>query len=154
MILCFRIPTTQVLSWDWPLKRSADSSAETSVSETASSAQESLRNCRRAIFSSVGLSSATACRRAPESIRGSRPGASQSANQRRGVPTSAAHRLKVGIKLVDQGCHRQRATVAARLVQAKPQVLAHPVDREAEIEPVLHHRAAAVFHLPALRGTL
>ena len=61
MILCFRMPTTQVFSCDCAAKRGAPSSAATRVSDTASSAHASLRSCRRAIASRLGRSAASCC---------------------------------------------------------------------------------------------
>src|SRR5258706_8161688 len=54
-------------------------------------------------------------------------------HQRRGVVAAAAAALDLGVELVDQGCDRQLGAIAPRLVEADPQVLAHPVDREAEL---------------------
>ena len=62
--------------------------------------------------------------------------------------------LDVGVKLIDQRCHWQPGTIAPRFVQHQPQVLAHPVDRETEVELAVDHARAAVVHLPALRGAL
>ena len=44
--------------------------------------------------------------------------------------------------------------VASRFVEADGEVLAHPVDREAEIEFAGDHGLVAVLHLPGLRGAL
>ena len=41
-----------------------------------------------------------------------------------------------------------RRAVPRRLFAADPQILAHPVDGEAEIEFVPNHRVAAIDHLP------
>ena len=48
-----------------------------------------------------------------------------------GLPPSLLH---LGVELVDQRGHRQARAVAARLVEADAEVLAHPVDGEAEVE--------------------
>ena len=58
------------------------------------------------------------------------------------------------VELVDQRGDRQRGAVGARLGEADREVLAHPVDREAEVELVGDHRLAAVLHLPRLRRAL
>ena len=61
----------------------------------------------------------------------------EACDQARRVPAVAAHRLDLGIELIDQRRHRQMGTVVLRLVEANAQILAHPVDREAEIELAL-----------------
>jgi hypothetical protein len=66
----------------------------------------------------------------------------------------AAGLLHVGIELVDQRRHRHARAVALGLVEHQPQVLAHPVDREAVVELAGDHGLAAVFHLPALGRAL
>src|SRR3546814_8727520 len=76
----------------------------------------------------------------------------QPRHERAGVPSPATGLLHIGVELVDEACDRQRRAVDARFVDREAEVLAHPVDREAEIELVLRHRAPAVEHLPARRG--
>src|SRR5215468_11430062 len=78
----------------------------------------------------------------------------QEVYQTRGIPAVAATRLHLGIELVDECCHRQPRFVALGLGQADAQVLAHPVDGEAEVELALDHGVGAVVHLPGLRGAL
>ena len=70
------------------------------------------------------------------------------------IPASAAARLDARVELIDQRGHRQRGTVAARLGDRHGEVLAHPVDGEAEVELVRRHRLAAIVHLPGLRRAL
>src|SRR5205823_4262796 len=69
-------------------------------------------------------------------------------DQAGGVPAAAAGLLDEAVELVDERRHRQRRAVAAGLVEAHREVLAHPVDREAEIEAALGHGLPAVLHLP------
>src|SRR6185295_1629383 len=78
----------------------------------------------------------------------------QPRNQCGGVPSLAAHLLHVGIELVDQRGDRQLGAVLARFTEADRQVLAHPVDREAEVELAGVHGLVAVLHLPGLRRPL
>src|SRR3546814_10288449 len=68
------------------------------------------------------------------------------------IAPSVPHRLQIGIELIDQRRDRQHRAVGARFLEREAQVLAHPVDREAEVELALRHRAPAVDHLPARRG--
>jgi rubredoxin len=58
------------------------------------------------------------------------------------------------VELVDQRRDRQAGAVAARFGETDAEVLAHPVDREAEIEFAGDHGLVAVLHLPGLRGAL
>src|SRR6516162_6524688 len=51
----------------------------------------------------------------------------------RRIPAPAAHLLHFRVELVDQRADRQRGAVLARFAQANGEILAHPVDREAEI---------------------
>src|SRR5688500_13898516 len=83
-----------------------------------------------------------------------RVGAIQPRDQARGVPTLAAHADDIGIELIDERADGQLGAVVARLLQADAQVLAHPLDGEAEVELPFAHRLPAVLHLPRLRGTL
>src|SRR6516162_2805037 len=69
-------------------------------------------------------------------------------DQRGCVPPFPAELLDLGIELIDERSDRQLGSVAARLGEADRQVLAHPVDGEAEVELALIHRLAAVIHLP------
>src|SRR5579872_1771605 len=75
----------------------------------------------------------------------------QQIDQTRGVPAATAPLLDALVELIDQGGHRQRRFVAPRLVQTDAEILAHPVDREAEIELAVEHGERAVIHLPGLR---
>ena len=70
------------------------------------------------------------------------------------IPAAAAHLLHVAVELVHQRGQRQAGAVVAGLGQHQPEILAHPVHREAEVEFVVDHGAAAVLHLPALRRAL
>ena len=58
------------------------------------------------------------------------------------------------VELVDQRGDRQVRAVSSRLGEADRQVLAHPVDREAEVVLAGHHGLVAVLHLPGLRRAL
>jgi osmotically-inducible protein OsmY len=58
----------------------------------------------------------------------------QPLDQARGVPAAAAQRLHVGVELVDQRRHRQPAPLRCASSRHSAEVLAHPVDREAEVE--------------------
>src|SRR5438309_1594369 len=71
----------------------------------------------------------------------------QPCRQAGGVPAAPAHLLDVGVELVDHRGERQGGALRTRLVQDKAEVLAHPVDREAEIELALDHGRPAVVHL-------
>src|SRR3546814_18094028 len=68
-----------------------------------------------------------------------------------GVPAVAAAGLHLAVELVDQGGDRQARAVLLGLGQADAEVLAHPVDGEAEVEPAFATAGAAVVHLPGLR---
>src|SRR3546814_1634624 len=59
------------------------------------------------------------------------------------IAPSVPHRLQIGIELIDQRRDRQHRAVGARFLEREAQVLAHPVDREAEVELDLRHRAPA-----------
>ena len=59
--------------------------------------------------------------------------------------------LHIGVKLVDQGGHRQACTVALGFIEHQPQVLAHPVHRKTKLKLARHHGFAPVVELPALR---
>ena len=74
--------------------------------------------------------------------------------QARRVPAPAAHLLHFRVELVDQRGDRQVRAGAPRLGEADREVLAHPVDREAEIVFAGVHGLVAVLHLPGLRGAL
>ena len=75
----------------------------------------------------------------------------QPPDEARRVPPSAAHRLNVGVELIDQRGDRERCAARARFGESDPQILAHPVDGEAEVELVGRHGARAVLHLPGAR---
>ena len=66
----------------------------------------------------------------------------------------AAHRLDIAVELVDQRRRRQADAEPFRFVEHQPQILAHPVDREAEIEAALAHCFPPVLERPGLRRTL
>jgi hypothetical protein len=71
-----------------------------------------------------------------------------------GVETAGAALLQLGVEPL--GCRggRQFGADAGGLVEADAKVLAHPVDGEAEVELVAHHRVPAVLEVPRVRGTL
>jgi hypothetical protein len=77
----------------------------------------------------------------------------QALDQARGVEPAALG-LQVRVELIDQRGDGQPGAVAPGLVEHQAEVLAHPVDREAEVELVGHHGLAAVVELPALRRAL
>src|SRR5271166_1014389 len=77
--------------------------------------------------------------------------ASEAGYQTRSVPSPAAPRLNLAVELIHQRRHRQRRAVAARLIEADREILAHPVDGEAEVEFAGDHRLVAIVHLPRLR---
>src|SRR5262249_38295156 len=72
----------------------------------------------------------------------------QQVYEARCIPAAAAARLHLGIELVDEGGRWQAGLVALGLGQADVEVLAHPVDGEAEVELVLDHGVRPVVHLP------
>src|SRR3954471_7882484 len=78
----------------------------------------------------------------------------QPCRQAGGVPAAPAHLLDVSVELVDQGGERQSGAFGPGLVEHQAEVLAHPVDREAEVELALDHGRPAVVHLPGLGGAL
>ena len=81
--------------------------------------------------------------------RESRLALSRQPRQQRGrVPALAAHRLDVLVELVDERGDRQLGAVAVGLGEADAEILAHPVDGEAEIVLAGVHRLVAVLHLP------
>src|SRR3546814_1079948 len=69
-----------------------------------------------------------------------------------GGPAGAAAGLHLAVELVHQRGDRQAGAVGLGFGQADAEILAHPVDREAEIELALAHGGAPVVHLPGLRG--
>src|SRR3546814_11916523 len=75
-------------------------------------------------------------------------------HQAGGVPAVAAAGLHLAVELVHQRGDRQAGAVGLGFGQADAEILAHPVDREAEIELALAHGGAPVVHLPGLRGAL
>src|SRR3546814_10735115 len=70
------------------------------------------------------------------------------------IPAPAPTLLHMSVELIHQGRHRQARAVGLRLFEADTQILAHPVDGEAEFELAVEHGAAAILHLPALRRPL
>src|SRR5690606_28457559 len=77
------------------------------------------------------------------------PGARRGAeprDQARGVPATVTFGLYVGVELIDQRGQRRRGAAFSRRVERDAQILAHPVDREAEVEPAFDHRLPAVLH--------
>src|SRR4051794_30148018 len=78
----------------------------------------------------------------------------QPREQAGGVPAAAAHFLHLGVELIDQRRDRQVRAIAPSLGDADRQVLAHPVDGEAEVVFAGHHGLVAVLHLPGLRCAL
>src|SRR5262249_15145463 len=75
-------------------------------------------------------------------------------DQTRGVPSPAARVLDLGIELIHQRRHWKARAVLARLLQDDGEILADPVDGEAEIELALGHALPAVIHLPGLSCAL
>ena len=65
-----------------------------------------------------------------------------------------AHGLHLRVELIDQSGDRQLGAVAPRLVETDGEILAHPIDRETEVEFSGDHGLVAVLHLPGLRGAL
>ncbi len=61
-------------------------------------------------------------------------------HQARRIPALAAALLNLGIELIHQSGDRQACAIALRLSQADPEILAHPIDGEAEVELALDHR--------------
>ena len=59
--------------------------------------------------------------------------------------------LQLREKLIDERSGRQLRPIAARLLQHDAEILAHPIDREAEIKLTLQHGGGAIVHLPRLR---
>ena len=78
----------------------------------------------------------------------------QARDQARRIPALAAHADDVGVELIDERGGWQLGAVVARFLQTDAQVLAHPLDGEAEVELAVAHRLPAVLHLPRLRGAL
>ncbi|SCM75489.1 hypothetical protein KL86PLE_20157 [uncultured Pleomorphomonas sp.] len=78
----------------------------------------------------------------------------QAGDQARRVPPVAAGGLDVGIELIDEGGQRQTSAAPPRLVENDAEILAHPVDRETEVELAGRHGLPAILHLPALGGPL
>src|SRR3546814_1457786 len=72
-------------------------------------------------------------------------------DKRRGILPATAHCLDVGVELIDERRDRQPGAIGTRLLERETEVLAHPVDGEAEVELALVHRLPAIDHLPALR---
>ena len=61
----------------------------------------------------------------------------QSRRQAGGVPAAAAHGLDLGVELIDQAGDLELCAVGFGLLQDEAEVLAHPVDGEAEVEAAL-----------------
>src|SRR5215213_3603876 len=76
------------------------------------------------------------------------PSALEPRKEARRVPALSAHLLHLAVELIHEGGRGKGRTVLARLREADREVLAHPVDREAEVELALAHGLAAVLHLP------
>src|ERR1700722_15775443 len=74
--------------------------------------------------------------------------------QARCVPPLATQFLDLGIERVDQGCDWKAGAVSPCFGQTDRQILAHPFDREAEIEFGLVHGLVGVLHRPGLGGAL
>src|SRR6185369_11152593 len=91
---------------------------------------------------------------AVSSVYFSRFNLSQPQDEGRCVEAVAPLLLHVAIELVHERRDRQARAVALRFRHRDAQVLAHPVDREAEVELARVHGLAAVLHLPRLRRTL
>src|SRR3546814_20348023 len=68
------------------------------------------------------------------------------------IAPSGPHRLQIGIEPIDQRRDRQHRAVATRFLEPATQVLAHPVDRDTEVELARRHGAPAVAYPPAHSG--
>ena len=75
-------------------------------------------------------------------------------DQARRVPAIAAHRLHLGVELIDQRGDGKLGAVPARLVEREREILPHQIDGEAEVESAFDHGLPAVLHLPGLRRAL
>ena len=78
----------------------------------------------------------------------------QAPDQAGGVPAPTAHGLNFPVELIHQCSHRQSRFVFASFRQGDTQILAHPIDREAEIKFIIDHGVAPVGHLPRARRAL
>src|SRR5204863_9569687 len=78
-------------------------------------------------------------------------GSAQPTDQARSVPAPAAHPRYLVVVARDDLSDRQGSAVLPGGLGADSQIFAHPIDREPEVELVIHHGFAAVFHLPRLR---
>src|SRR3981081_2227165 len=78
----------------------------------------------------------------------------QQLDQAARIPAIAAALLHAGVELVDQRDQRHLRLVALALGKTDAEILAHPIDGEAELELALDHGLPAVVHLPALRRAL
>src|SRR5210317_1600354 len=74
----------------------------------------------------------------------------QTRDETRCIPAIAAHLLNLGVVTIDEFCHFKLGAILLRFVERDAEILAHPVNSEAESEFVIHHRLPAVFHLPRL----
>src|SRR5690606_40685493 len=72
----------------------------------------------------------------------------ETSQEGRRIPAAAAYLLHFLVELIDQRGDRQPRSVAVGLVEADAEVLAHPVDGEAEIVLACDHRLVPVLHLP------
>src|SRR3546814_3747468 len=77
--------------------------------------------------------------------------ARQAPHKRTGVLPAASHSLHLGIALIHQRRYGQCRAIGARLIKRQAQVLAHPVDGEAEIEAVLRHRFPTIVDRKSTR---
>lgn len=78
----------------------------------------------------------------------------EAGQQGRRIPAIAAERLDVAVELVDEGGHRKLGAVVPGLGEDDIQILAHPVDREAEVILAFVHGLVAIFHLPGTSRSL
>jgi catechol 2,3-dioxygenase-like lactoylglutathione lyase family enzyme len=78
----------------------------------------------------------------------------QQVHEAAGVPAPTTPGDDLRVELVDESGQRQPGTVAIGFGQTDRQVLAHPLDRETEVELAPSHGARPVVHLPTLRSTL
>ena len=83
-----------------------------------------------------------------------RSGPLQARDEARRIPARAAHRLNLGVELINQGRDGKGCAIAARFLQADREILAHPIHRETEVEFPRAHGFVAVVHLPGLRRAL
>src|SRR5439155_6786277 len=83
-----------------------------------------------------------------------RSASAQPPDQARGIPAPAAHLRDLVVEAGDRLSDRELRAVLLCGLGADAQVLPHPVHGETEVELVVDHGLAAIFHLPGLRRAL